>query len=960
MRRTLAFTSLTALALATAIAPSALAAPALRVQVDQHGDFLLIGNTLGFECAGGTPAPVVGTISPTACIQTGVADSAPDLFWRSEAPAAGQALADQATTAAQARSTAILTIPAGATVTHAFLYWGAESPSGNADGTVTLDRPGGFSQDVAAIQSFVPGVNNSYQSVADVTSIVQAQGSGAYRVSGIDVVGLVNQNNNNAFGGWSMVVLYQRATDPLRNLAIFDGLDTVSNGNNQSVNLNGFLVPNAGFDGKLGIITYEGDNSITGDQLFFNGGAALSDAMNPATNFFNGTRSNLGAAVSVAGDLPQLTGGPQSMGGMDLDIVDVTSKLSAGQTSAAVQATSTGDVYYLGAFITSISTFKPDFSTSGKTALDVNGGLLLPGDQLRYTINVVNTGNDTSVNTVLTDALPPGVTFVPGSIQITAGANAGAKTDAAGDDQGEYSAATRTVTVRLGAGANGTQGGNIAINGSTTVTFLVTVDAGFSGNLANQATISAAGLLGAPTTQTPTDGNGPASGSPPTTVTVDQCATNTDCMMPTPVCDTGVSPHVCVGCLADSDCGGPTSATVCNAATKTCEPGCRGTGGNGCDPASMNNVCTSTDATIGQCVDCLKDSDCGGPMSGTVCNAANDTCQPGCRGVGGNGCAAGVVCTSMDTTIGQCVGCLQDSDCGGPTSGQVCDLTMGPSFETCIPGCRSTGGNGCNPNDPAHDVCTSTDATVGQCVDCTADVNCGGPTSGKVCDLTMGASFETCIDGCRGTGGNGCNPNDATHDVCTSTDNTVGQCVDCLADADCGGPTSAKVCDPSNNCVSGCHPIQSSGQPGNSCDPQAAGMDLCTSTDATIGQCVDCLADSDCGGTESGKVCDTSGHTCIDGCRGTGNHCLPGLTCTSMDDTIGQCVMGSSTGSSMTTGSGGGGNGGAGGSSSQQVFAEGNGILCTASPAGSRSGGAEWLVAAIALGLAGRRKRAAR
>lgn len=960
MRRTLAFTCVAALG-SGAFASAAQAAPTLRLQVDQHGDFLQIGNTLGIDCVAGTPAPVVGTIANGACTtqtNNNINDSSPDLYWRSEAPAAGQALASQATTAAQARSTSMLTIPVGATVTHAFLYWGAESPSGAADTTVTLDRPGGFTQDVNAVQSFVPGVNNSFQSVADVTSIVQAQGSGAYRVSGVDLTPFANVNNNNAFGGWSMIVFYQRATDPLRNLAIFDGLDVVSNGNNQNVVLNGFLVPNAGFTGKLGIIAYEGDSTLTGDQLFFNGGAALSDAQNPINNFFNGTRSNLGLPVSVVGDLPQLTGTAGSMSGIDLDVVDVTAKLSPGQTSASVQATSTGDVYYLGAFVTSISTFKPDFTTSGKTATDENGGSLLPGDKILYTIDVVNTGNDSSVNTIMTDVLPAGVTFVPGSLHITAGANAGGKTDQAGDDQGEYNAGTNTVTMRLGVGANATQGGTIAINGTATVTFEVTVNANFIGPISNQATISAAGLLGAPQTDTPTDGNGPASGAPPTTVTVDQCGSNGDCMAPTPVCDTAVSPHLCVGCLVDGDCGSATSGQVCNAATLTCQPGCRGTGGNGCDPASTNNVCTSTDATIGQCVDCLVDGDCGGPMSGTVCNAATDTCQPGCRGTGGNGCAANLVCTSPDTTIGQCVGCVVDADCGSVTSGQVCDGTS----HTCVMGCRGTGGNGCDPA-ATNDQCTSTDNTIGKCVDCLADANCGSVTSGKVCDLTMGATFQTCIDGCRGTGGNGCDPTNALHDVCTSTDATVGQCVDCTKDSDCGNLTSAKVCDPTNDtCIAGCHPTQANGDPGNSCDPAAAGMDVCTSTDATIGQCVDCTQDSDCGGPSSGKVCDGSNHMCIDGCRGTGNHCVDPLKCTSMDNTIGQCVM--ESGSSTSTGAGGAGSGGAGnggaGGASSQVYAEGNGILCAASPSGTGRGDELWVVAVAGLAALSRRRSSRR
>ena len=50
--------------------------------------------------------------------------------------------------------------------------------------------------------------------------------------------------------------------------------------------------------------------------------------------------------------------------------------------------------------------------------------------------------------------------------------------------------------------------------------------------------------------------------------------------------------------------------------------------------------------------------------------------------------------------------CLQDSDCGDPKSGKVCDTSTG----ACAGGCHA-GGNGC-PNDA---VCSSTDATIGHC-----------------------------------------------------------------------------------------------------------------------------------------------------------------------------------------------------------------------------------------------------
>ena len=79
---------------------------------------------------------------------------------------------------------------------------------------------------------------------------------------------------------------------------------------------------------------------------------------------------------------------------------------SSGDTSATINATSSQDRYLLGAFVTSISTFKPDFQSSNKTFVDVNGGIVQQGDVLEYTIVATNDGNDTAVNTVMIDELP--------------------------------------------------------------------------------------------------------------------------------------------------------------------------------------------------------------------------------------------------------------------------------------------------------------------------------------------------------------------------------------------------------------------------------------------------------------------------------------------------------------------------------------------------------------------------
>src|SRR6185295_9766131 len=104
-----------------------------------------------------------------------------------------------------------------------------------------------------------------YQSSADVTALVQRRGPGAYRVGGIASVTPVNRNDNTWFAAWGMVVFYHLPTDPPRNLALFDGAEMVAPGNSSSGMISGFLVPPAGFSGRLGMIAYEGDVSLEGD-----------------------------------------------------------------------------------------------------------------------------------------------------------------------------------------------------------------------------------------------------------------------------------------------------------------------------------------------------------------------------------------------------------------------------------------------------------------------------------------------------------------------------------------------------------------------------------------------------------------------------------------------------------------------------------------------------------------------
>ncbi len=438
--------------------------------VAQRGDFVMIGNTLAQDAGPGVIAPVNGTVGG---VGTNTSDTAPDVYWRADSPTNGSATADTTITALNARTTAVLNLPAGATVTHAYLYWaGTGAPDNNA----LIERPGTFSQSVTATATYTAALNGpAYMGVTDVTALVQQYGTGAYRIGDVDSLPLADVNHSSLFAGWSIVVIYARSSDPFRTFFISDQLNQVLSGGSTTITLNGFTVSNPG--GRLGVIAFDGDDSLSGDGLSVNG-IALSNANNPANNIFNGTRTNNGAVVSDPNDLPRLTGGPRSMSGIDIDTFDLAGALAGGQTQATAQATTNSDVYLVGPLVLAINSFAPEFGPSTLTATDVNGGPLLAGDVVTYTVTVQNLGDDASVGSALAAALPTGVTYVPGSIHITSGSNTGTQTDATGDDEGGYDPVTRTVSVNLGSGAGSGGGGRIGIAETTTVTFQVIVNVG--------------------------------------------------------------------------------------------------------------------------------------------------------------------------------------------------------------------------------------------------------------------------------------------------------------------------------------------------------------------------------------------------------------------------------------------------------------------------------------------------
>ncbi len=147
----------------------------------------------------------------------------------------------------------------------------------------------------------------------------------------------------------------------------------------------------------------------------------------------------------------------------------------------------------------------PNYGTTTKSVVltaDADGnGAVSPGDTLRYTIQIPNTGNQDSLGVVfLLDQIPANTTYVAGSATASAGT--------AGFDAGNNRV---------------TWTGNIAAGATVRITFDVTVNSGILPGItiANQGTVQYdSNGDGTPDASEPTDGDTSNPGNQPTTVTV--------------------------------------------------------------------------------------------------------------------------------------------------------------------------------------------------------------------------------------------------------------------------------------------------------------------------------------------------------------------------------------------------------------------------------------------------------
>ena len=306
--------------------------------------------------------------------------------------------------ALNASGSGTLTIPAGASVVAAHLYWAGSGPT--VDAQVTFAGPFGSANLVADrtfTESFVNGATTFqfFSGYEDVTA--QVSSSGSYTLSNLSVTNTGSYCSSQAVvSGWSLIVVYSRASEPLRVVNISDGFQDFR-GSQLVILDDNFQVPSSGtIDAFVSHVTWEGDvensTALGGftENLRFQG-TALTDALNPLNNQFNSASNIVGSATTY---------------GVDFDRYNVSSLVTAGQTSATTTYSSGGDLVLLSAEVFSVT----NTPTADVSIAKSHVGNFTTGQNGDYTLAVANAGPSAAAGTTtVTDTLPSGLSFVSGS-----------------------------------------------------------------------------------------------------------------------------------------------------------------------------------------------------------------------------------------------------------------------------------------------------------------------------------------------------------------------------------------------------------------------------------------------------------------------------------------------------------------------------------------------------------------
>ncbi|MAB47910.1 MAG: hypothetical protein CMC05_04690, partial [Flavobacteriaceae bacterium] len=322
----------------------------------------------------------------------------------------------------------------------AYLYWAAADKEPNSNNLNSDNQPNWNYNDVKLM---LPGEtnyntytadevifrgrdthfsNDPYICVKDITSQVTNLSNpyGTYQVANVEAKtgSLTSHPNGNTgtSGGWQIVFVYESPLLPSKNISLFDGYAHVTSSvNDFDINFNGFqTIPIGPVNTKIMIGSLEGDRDLSGDRLQIQNVVGnfvdISAPQRASTNFFN-SRITIGNT-----DFTNRTPASLNTLGFDAAVFDLNNGgvfntiIGNNQTSATLRLTSNQETYGLYLLGLSVDVWAPDLNPIEMT---LNSGMnpANPGDNLGFSFDIMNNGNDNAVNLQVSTILPPQVQF---------------------------------------------------------------------------------------------------------------------------------------------------------------------------------------------------------------------------------------------------------------------------------------------------------------------------------------------------------------------------------------------------------------------------------------------------------------------------------------------------------------------------------------------------------------------
>lgn len=328
-------------------------------------------------------------------------------------------------------------LPATATVTRAYLYWAGSGQT--PDNSITFDGVT-YTADRTFNELYTLGSNSFYffGAVKDVTARIQSRRNRTYSFTNLNfqtanVTGQPYCSQQGVMGGWALYVVYQDAAETPKRVNLYEGFELFRN-SSRTLALSGLTLPSTP-TGIMSVLAWEGDPTLSGGgENFTVNGNGLVDALNPLGNVYNSTINGLNSSTTY---------------GVDLDTFDIGAFLTPGGTSVSAGVTSGDDLVLLNAVAISASTLVADLELT-KTANVATAG---EGQQVTFTLSVLNNGPNASSSSQIRDLLPSGLTYVSSSTA-----------------SGSYNPATGVWTT-----------GPIASSGTATLAITASVNSGTAG-----------------------------------------------------------------------------------------------------------------------------------------------------------------------------------------------------------------------------------------------------------------------------------------------------------------------------------------------------------------------------------------------------------------------------------------------------------------------------------------------